>query len=488
VLGEGVGDEAGAYHVEIEPHPEEGSFADGDVAVFGSFPAANEDSAPSKVDVSFAQLDEFVSAQRRGVEQLKHRSVPQAEGPGDVRRAKHCGHLFGAEGPFGEATVGAGHDQICCRVGGDTGFAAKPGEQLGDGHETLHLRAEAERRAVMLAVQEELLLVGVEEFERHCLGRVHPTLFGEGAEVAEIALTVGDGGLRVVVDLHPCQVVADVGLDRCHGHRGVRAAGQGAPGRRTPAAVPPSPVSGFLPALCRRPTRRERKMTPLRAPTGHPRVGRYYDPGPGQFLTRDPLDALTQSAYGYVADNPLNGTDPSGLDVYGPQAGGGYSAPGVRYCALDYEAAGGTSGLGAGDVILGAGVAGATSGSIGEYFNSAGNWAHLDEGSYLSSADTSVAFANGARGIAAVGAAVIVYQDVTTNKSVGYTVGDVSGTTAGGALGGPLGSALCGGPETGVGVVCGIAGGAIGGAIGGSLGSKVGSAVENGAKDLFNSL
>jgi len=40
---------------------------------------------------------------------------------------------------------------------------------------------------------------------------------------------------------------------------------------------------------------------------------RYYDPATGQFLTRDPLAALTQSPYGYVHGDPLNGTDPSGL-------------------------------------------------------------------------------------------------------------------------------------------------------------------------------
>jgi hypothetical protein len=44
-----------------------------------------------------------------------------------------------------------------------------------------------------------------------------------------------------------------------------------------------------------------------------PVVGRYHDPTTAQFLTRDPLVALTQSAYGYTNENPLNGTDPTGL-------------------------------------------------------------------------------------------------------------------------------------------------------------------------------
>lgn len=40
---------------------------------------------------------------------------------------------------------------------------------------------------------------------------------------------------------------------------------------------------------------------------------RYHDPATGQFLSRDPLVALTGSAYGYVDGNPLNGKDPTGL-------------------------------------------------------------------------------------------------------------------------------------------------------------------------------
>lgn len=40
---------------------------------------------------------------------------------------------------------------------------------------------------------------------------------------------------------------------------------------------------------------------------------RYYDPGTGQFVSRDPAVVLTRSAYGYVDGDPMNGTDPSGL-------------------------------------------------------------------------------------------------------------------------------------------------------------------------------
>jgi RHS repeat-associated protein len=40
---------------------------------------------------------------------------------------------------------------------------------------------------------------------------------------------------------------------------------------------------------------------------------RYYNPATGQFLTQDPLQALTEAPYSYVGDDPLNGTDSLGL-------------------------------------------------------------------------------------------------------------------------------------------------------------------------------
>jgi len=42
---------------------------------------------------------------------------------------------------------------------------------------------------------------------------------------------------------------------------------------------------------------------------------RTYDPQTGQFLTRDPIEEVTRSAYGYVAGDPTNSTDPSGMCI-----------------------------------------------------------------------------------------------------------------------------------------------------------------------------
>lgn len=49
---------------------------------------------------------------------------------------------------------------------------------------------------------------------------------------------------------------------------------------------------------------------------------RYYDAGTGQFLSRDPAVAMTLEPYGYVRDNPLNGSDPTGLCDLNPLSGG----------------------------------------------------------------------------------------------------------------------------------------------------------------------
>jgi hypothetical protein len=55
----------------------------------------------------------------------------------------------------------------------------------------------------------------------------------------------------------------------------------------------------------------------------------FYDPTTGQFLSRDPIEALTREAYGYVGGSPLNRSDPSGLWAWD-----GYCVMGVN-CGED---------------------------------------------------------------------------------------------------------------------------------------------------------
>lgn len=49
---------------------------------------------------------------------------------------------------------------------------------------------------------------------------------------------------------------------------------------------------------------------------------RYYDPATGQFLTQDPLESISGSAYGYAGGDPANHVDPSGLLPRLPFVGG----------------------------------------------------------------------------------------------------------------------------------------------------------------------
>ena len=42
-------------------------------------------------------------------------------------------------------------------------------------------------------------------------------------------------------------------------------------------------------------------------------IGRYYDPGTGQFISVDPAVDQTEAPYAYVSGDPVNGVDPIGL-------------------------------------------------------------------------------------------------------------------------------------------------------------------------------
>ena len=44
---------------------------------------------------------------------------------------------------------------------------------------------------------------------------------------------------------------------------------------------------------------------------------RFYEPTTGTFTTRDPAFATTDTAYTYAGDDPVNGSDPSGLETVG---------------------------------------------------------------------------------------------------------------------------------------------------------------------------
>lgn len=54
-------------------------------------------------------------------------------------------------------------------------------------------------------------------------------------------------------------------------------------------------------------------MSRNRACTVRALVARYYDPSTANFLTRDPLESVTQQPYQYANGDPVDGSDPTGL-------------------------------------------------------------------------------------------------------------------------------------------------------------------------------
>ena len=83
--------------------------------------------------------------------------------------------------------------------------------------------------------------------------------------------------------------------------------------------------------------------------------------GSTQFLSRDPVVATTRSPYGYVDENPLNATDPSGQCPWNPT-----DCPVVRHVT---DTVGGAVGGAAGA------VGGAVSGAAGAVGSQATSWA-----------------------------------------------------------------------------------------------------------------
>jgi RHS repeat-associated protein len=217
-------------------------------------------------------------------------------------------------------------------------------------------------------------------------------------------------------------------------------------------------------------------------------INRYYVPTTAEFLTVDPIVSRTQEPYSYADDNPVNGSDPSGLSPClpgGPCGSFQYleSLP-LASCSSSTGSSPGGGFDFANAAILGTAIEGSGFSSVSSYFNAAEGYEHLDPEGYYANALRAVELSNAARGLAVVGAGITIYSDLSQNKSALYTIGDTLGSGFGGAIGGAVGSAICGGPGTGIGVVCGFIGGSIGGAVGGAAGSYLGNLFETDIHDL----
>lgn len=83
--------------------------------------------------------------------------------------------------------------------------------------------------------------------------------------------------------------------------------------RRRATPQTPADVPGFPAPVPHRSSSEQPCTAKVRGSAREVCVARWYDPVTGQFLSVDPEFNATLDAYGYADENPLDGTDPSGL-------------------------------------------------------------------------------------------------------------------------------------------------------------------------------
>jgi RHS repeat-associated protein len=102
---------------------------------------------------------------------------------------------------------------------------------------------------------------------------------------------------------------------------------------------------------------------------------RYYDPTTGQLLTRDPLESVTGEPYGYVGNDPINNTDPTGmcpwcLAAIGGAIGGAAIDLGTQMLGNALSGCGLTDNIDWGSVAISGAVGGLTGAGAGYLVNS----------------------------------------------------------------------------------------------------------------------
>jgi uncharacterized protein RhaS with RHS repeats len=187
---------------------------------------------------------------------------------------------------------------------------------------------------------------------------------------------------------------------------------------------------------------------------------RYYEPATAQYLTRDPVDAVTGSAYGYTGDNPLNGSDPSGLyctrlapgEIGPPSCPAGppnladpseVATPGEAMTPCGSQSASSSQGDASEGLLnqanLGLGITGGGLGAASSWNDAWSSAAHVGDDELYSNAVWGTRFADGSLALGAVGTGLTIYSDLSQGRSAGYTAGDT-----GGGLGGAWGGAAVG--------------------------------------------
>lgn len=243
--------------------------------------------------------------------------------------------------------------------------------------------------------------------------------------------------------------------------------------------------------------------TILAGPGSGVAFNRYYDPNTAQFLSVDPLVNITGRPYSFVGDNPLGGTDPTGLMVMGcgPDGTSACSCVDLGTCGPSTsptQQQSGTGGEGVssfqdnsggswGAATLG-GAAGAVSGSDKASENVVRRAAEqAAEGSAERSSLEGLAanIAQVGRAFDGFNGALSVTVDYANHVSVGRIAGDAIGGELGTFTGGTIGGVVC--SESGPGAAtCVIGLSAVFGAGGAVAGGWLGEQAESGGKALVH--
>ena len=217
---------------------------------------------------------------------------------------------------------------------------------------------------------------------------------------------------------------------------------------------------------------------------------RYYDPSTAQFLTRDPIEDVTRSAYAYVNGNPLNATDPTGLisTRYTAFVEGGSS--------LDCETGVppfGTIGMGLEGVRNVAVGLDKRASAVGRAMRTSGDAATrsqaarlLPSAGRLSNNPAVEGLAKGAgRAVPWVAGGLEVADHIAQGDSLGRTIAETGGSVAFGAAGAAAGALGCGFVAVGTaGAGAFLCAGAV--AVGGGVGSWGGKLLGSAASNIFD--
>ena len=202
-------EEFGTAVFEVMVEPMEGSFAEGEVAVFATFALANDDDLAVLLEIVEGEGGGFVATDAGGVEDFEESFVADSGRRGEVREGEDGFNFGDGEEGFGETLSELGEVDVSGRIGGKKVLFTEPSEEGADLNEAVVLHVEGERFSFGGAVVEEMALVAFEDFLGDGGRVLEVAVFTPSEEIAEGFAAECDGAGSVVGESHPLEVIVD---------------------------------------------------------------------------------------------------------------------------------------------------------------------------------------------------------------------------------------------------------------------------------------